>query len=86
VNPCYINSLLPNESDYLSILVCHFIPYRDALKRAKMLLSMKHGLARLDNVWGVGGGQRPVMYLVNKVNASHATFATGFICLLGPNR
>ena len=35
--------------------------------RAKLLLSMKHGLARLDNVWGVGGGQRPVMYLVNKV-------------------
>ena len=43
--------------------------YREALKRAKLLLSMKHGLARLDNVWGVGGGQRPVMYLINKVVA-----------------
>lgn len=40
---------------------------REALKRAKLLLSMKHGLARLDNVWGVGGGQRPVMYLINKM-------------------
>ena len=37
------------------------------MKRAKLLLSMKHGLARLDNVWGVGGGQRPVLYLINKV-------------------
>lgn len=44
--------------------------YREALKRAKLLLSMKHGLARLDNVWGVGGGQRPVMYLINKVVAT----------------
>ena len=34
---------------------------------AKLLLSVKHGLARLDNVWDVGGGQRPVLYLTNKV-------------------
>ena len=32
-----------------------------------MLLSMKHGLVRLDNVWGVGGGIRPVKYLVKKI-------------------
>ena len=32
-----------------------------------MLITMKHGLARLDNVWGVGGGQRPVMFLIGKV-------------------
>lgn len=38
------------------------------LKRAKVLLSMKHGIARLDNVWGVGGGQRPVMFLISKMN------------------
>ena len=41
---------------------------RAALKRAKLLLSMKHGMARLDNVWGVGGGQRPVMFLISKVH------------------
>lgn len=41
--------------------------FRRALKRAKLLLSMKHGLARLDNVWGMGGGQRPVMFLISKV-------------------
>jgi len=38
-----------------------------ALSRADMLLSMKHGLVRLDNVWGVGGGIRPVKYLVKKI-------------------
>jgi len=38
-----------------------------ALCRADTLLSMKHGLVRLDNVWGVGGGIRPVKYLVKKI-------------------
>ncbi len=28
---------------------------------------MKHGLVRLDNVWGVGGGVRPVKYLIKKI-------------------
>ena len=44
---------------------------RAALKRAKLLLSIKHGMARLDNVWGVGGGQRPVMFLISKVCTVH---------------
>merc|ERR1712209_150146 len=38
-----------------------------ALCRADMLLSMKHGLVRLDNVWGVGGGIRPVKFLAKKI-------------------
>jgi len=38
-----------------------------ALSKAVNLLSMKHGLVRLDNVWGVGGGIRPVKYLVKKI-------------------
>jgi len=38
-----------------------------ALQRADTLLSMKHGLVRLDNVWGVGGGVRPVKHLVKKI-------------------
>ncbi len=37
------------------------------MERAKVLITMKHRLARLDNVWGVGGGQRPVMFLIGKV-------------------
>ena len=37
------------------------------LARAEGLLSMKHGLVRLDGVWGVGGATRPVKYLVKKM-------------------
>ena len=40
---------------------------KEALIKADTLLSMKHGLVRLDNVWGVGGGVRPVKYLVKKI-------------------
>lgn len=40
---------------------------RAAIERAEVLLSMKHGLVRLDNVWGVGGGTRPVKYLIKKM-------------------
>ena len=38
-----------------------------ALCRADTLLNMKHGLVRLDNVWGVGGGLRPVKYLIKQI-------------------
>merc|ERR1712002_500165 len=40
---------------------------KKVLCRADTLLSMKHGMVRLDNVWGVGGGIRPVKYLVKKI-------------------
>lgn len=40
---------------------------RAALQHAEVLLSMKHGMVRLDNVWGVGGGMRPVKYLINQM-------------------
>ncbi|KAL0269827.1 UNVERIFIED_CONTAM: hypothetical protein PYX00_007433 [Menopon gallinae] len=40
---------------------------RIALARADTLLSMKHGLVRLDNVWGIGGGLRPVKYLIGQM-------------------
>uniref|UniRef100_A0A6M2DD33 Programmed cell death protein 4 n=1 Tax=Xenopsylla cheopis TaxID=163159 RepID=A0A6M2DD33_XENCH len=39
-----------------------------ALGRADTLLSMKHGMVRLDNVWGVGGGLRPVKSLTRQMN------------------
>ncbi|XP_066535609.1 programmed cell death protein 4a [Hoplias malabaricus] len=41
---------------------------RAALDRASVLLSMKREMVRLDNVWGVGGGQRPVRHLVKEMN------------------
>ncbi|XP_068606906.1 programmed cell death protein 4a [Brachionichthys hirsutus] len=41
---------------------------RVALDRAAVLLTMKRGIVRLDNVWGVGGGQRPVKHLIKEMN------------------
>ncbi|XP_027024568.1 programmed cell death protein 4a [Tachysurus fulvidraco] len=41
---------------------------RAALDRASVLLSMKREIVRLDNVWGVGGGQRPVKLLIKEMN------------------
>ncbi|XP_068177258.1 programmed cell death protein 4a isoform X1 [Antennarius striatus] len=41
---------------------------RVALDRAAVLLKMKRGIVRLDNVWGVGGGQRPVKHLIKEMN------------------
>lgn len=41
---------------------------RAALDRAAVLLSMKKEMVRLDNVWGVGGGQRPVKHLIKEMN------------------
>jgi len=41
---------------------------RSALDKADLLLGMKHGIVRLDNVWGEGGGNRPVKYLVKRMN------------------
>ncbi|XP_071384339.1 programmed cell death protein 4a [Centroberyx affinis] len=41
---------------------------RAALDRAAVLLSMKREIVRLDNVWGVGGGLRPVKHLIKEMN------------------
>jgi len=38
-----------------------------AITRADTLLSIKHGLVRLHNVWGVGGALRPVKYLTRQM-------------------
>ncbi|CAB3387160.1 Hypothetical predicted protein [Cloeon dipterum] len=40
---------------------------RVTISRAETLLSLKHGLVRLDNVWGVGGGTRPVKSLIRQM-------------------
>jgi len=50
---------------YQASIECPYI--RDALKKADILLSLPHGIVRLDNVWGVGGGIRPVKYLIDRV-------------------
>lgn len=38
-----------------------------ALDKAELLLSRKHGIVRLDNIWGIGGGIRPVKYLIKQM-------------------
>ncbi|XP_050676495.1 programmed cell death protein 4 [Leptidea sinapis] len=38
-----------------------------SLSRADTLLSMKQGMVRLDNIWGVGGGIRPVKSLIRQI-------------------
>lgn len=55
---------------------------RVAVKRAEVLLKMKHGMVRLDAVWGSGGGRRPVKVLVNKVRMAMSLYSFSF--LLGP--
>ncbi|XP_063058432.1 programmed cell death protein 4b [Engraulis encrasicolus] len=41
---------------------------RSALDRAVVLLKMNRGGLRIDNLWGTGGGQRPVNQLIKEVN------------------
>ncbi|XP_071448037.1 programmed cell death protein 4 isoform X1 [Hetaerina americana] len=41
---------------------------RLAFARAETLLSLEHGMTRLDNVWGVGGGLRPVKSLIRQMS------------------
>lgn len=41
---------------------------REALNRADTLLSSELALYRLDNVWGIGGGLRPVKTLIRQMN------------------
>ncbi|XP_030637368.1 programmed cell death protein 4b isoform X2 [Chanos chanos] len=41
---------------------------RAALDRAAVLLKMCRGGLRIDNLWGSGGGQRPVTQLIKEVN------------------
>lgn len=56
LNPSFVNEL-EHPSDL----------GRKALDKANTLLKMKHGIVRLDNVWGVGGGLRPVKVLTKKI-------------------
>ena len=58
--------------------MCVCLYLRAALDRAAVLLSMKRGIMRLDNVWGVGGGQRPVKHLIKEVrDRAHGTVPMG---------
>lgn len=56
--PAFISNLgdTPEESNQ-----------RKALTEADLLLRLKHGMVRLDSVWGIVGGRRPVKQLVKKM-------------------
>jgi len=38
-----------------------------ALEKADVLLNMKHGIVRLDNIWGAASTLRPVKFLIKKI-------------------
>ena len=48
-----------------------FAYHRAALDRAVVLLRMSMGGLRIDNLWGAGGGQRPVTQLIKEVRRTH---------------
>ncbi|XP_044756865.1 programmed cell death protein 4 [Coccinella septempunctata] len=41
--------------------------FQTALKHAKVLINMEHGLSRLHNVWGFGGALRPVKSITKRM-------------------
>ena len=53
----------------MSIMVCFLCVDRAALEKAEVLLKLNQTIVKLDNVWGVGGGTRPVKFLTNKVSS-----------------
>ncbi|XP_063313580.1 programmed cell death protein 4-like isoform X2 [Pelobates fuscus] len=54
---------------------------RAAVDRAAVLLRIKREIIRLDNVWGVGGGQRPVKHLIKEMNLLLQEFLiSGQVC------
>ena len=93
VPPLYLGkNPLPNElaklvgsawSSSLAFYTCLPSPShscRGVFKRANLLVNMKHGMARLDSVWGVGGGQWPVKTLVRQV-LIRALHLYGAVCV-----
>jgi len=57
LRPCYIKEHLERASEEARV----------SLERAHRLLGMKHGIVRLDTIWGYGGGIRPVKMLVKEI-------------------
>lgn len=53
--------------------MCVFCFYRAALDRAAVLLKMSMGGLRIDNQWGSGGGQQPVIQLIKEVRQTCIT-------------
>jgi len=56
--PCFVKNLEDTSPNS---------PQRKALHKADILLHVNHGMVRLDSIWGVGGGRRPVKHLIKKI-------------------
>lgn len=64
------STLLSCRTVYLSCISCfnvYFIHFSEALKRAKVLVSIRHSHAKLENIWGTSGGLQPLVQLADKV-------------------
>jgi len=59
ISPSQLSSLRSDSS--LSSLA------REVVAHADNLLTMNHGLVRVDNIWGVTGGRKPVKVLTKKI-------------------
>lgn len=57
LQPCYIREHMEHPSEKARV----------ALERANRLLQARHGIVRLDSIWGHGGGIRPVKLLVKEI-------------------
>ena len=53
---------------------------RKAVEQADVLLNQTHGIVRLDNIWGTGGGTRPVKVLIKKVKTSSFSAVCLLVC------
>eukprot|EP00053_Salpingoeca_punica_P014573 m.132774 g.132774 ORF g.132774 m.132774 type:complete len:405 (-) comp16494_c0_seq3:1377-2591(-) len=61
--PAFINNHPASAGDFPNPGV------RAAIKKAHTLISMSHGMARLEQIWGVHGVLKPVRALVNDIHA-----------------
>lgn len=60
IQPSFINKLKAMPSDCALAVSC--------VEHASVLLEMEHGLVKLDSVWGITGGMRPVYTLVSRIH------------------
>ena len=61
IPPAFVNRYLDSPTEEKESCT------KTAVEHASALLNMKHGLVRLDSVWGITGGMRPVKYLVRQM-------------------
>ncbi|XP_017465428.1 PREDICTED: programmed cell death protein 4-like [Rhagoletis zephyria] len=56
-------------------------PMRTAVEKAHQLLSTRHGLINVDQIWGISGGMRPVKYLIKQMHLILEEFVTSNVAV-----